>query len=203
MEVKPCCRCPRSSRGITAAFLYCEGYRETTSSMSFSLAALNLNGIDRLFSGVSRCCLAVRVEVQKEWRLRSAVQATYDIETVAAGRGSGGEGALLVGCWCAQHSSAGSEGPGRKFGCHCVVLGGASLTLRACRMSRMSLCQVDGSLLIGWKACMTRTIPSPNVKVLLSRYQFSAQNISAYWTMMHDMCTLISMYTEVRIVTVW
>lgn len=36
--------------------MYCEGYRDTISLMSSSFCAVNLNGIDGLFSGVSRCC---------------------------------------------------------------------------------------------------------------------------------------------------
>lgn len=53
--VKPCCRCPRSSNGMTAAFLYWLGYRLSTSLMSSSFCALNLKGIEGLLSGVSRC----------------------------------------------------------------------------------------------------------------------------------------------------
>lgn len=55
MLVNPCCLCPRSSNGMTAAFLYWLGYRLSTSWMSFSLIALNLKGMEGLFSAVSRC----------------------------------------------------------------------------------------------------------------------------------------------------
>lgn len=53
---KPCWRWPRSSSGITAAFLYCDGYRESTSSMMASFCALNLNGRLGLLTSVFRCC---------------------------------------------------------------------------------------------------------------------------------------------------
>ena len=55
MDVNPCCRCPRSSNGITPAFLYCGGYRLRISSMSFRFCCEKRKGIDGLFSGVSRC----------------------------------------------------------------------------------------------------------------------------------------------------
>lgn len=41
---------------MTAAFLYCEGYRDTISLISSSFCTVNLKGIEGLFSGVSRCC---------------------------------------------------------------------------------------------------------------------------------------------------
>jgi hypothetical protein len=53
--VKPCCLCPRSSNGITAAFLYWLGYRARISCMIFSFCCVNLKGIFGLLSGESRC----------------------------------------------------------------------------------------------------------------------------------------------------
>lgn len=64
IDVKPCCLCPRSSNGMTAAFLYCGGYRAKISVMSFSFCGVNLKGMEALFSGVSRC-----------WYVRLAVTA--------------------------------------------------------------------------------------------------------------------------------
>lgn len=58
MLVNPCCRWPRSSKGITAAFLYWLGYRESTSLMSCSFCALKWKGMSGLFSGVLRCYTA-------------------------------------------------------------------------------------------------------------------------------------------------
>lgn len=55
IEVKPCWRWPRSRMGMTAAFLYCGGYRLRTSAMMASLAGVNLKGISGLLSGVLRC----------------------------------------------------------------------------------------------------------------------------------------------------
>lgn len=54
--VNPCCRCPRSSKGITAAFLYCGGYRFRISSTSLLFCSVNLKGMLALFTGLSRCC---------------------------------------------------------------------------------------------------------------------------------------------------
>lgn len=61
--VKPCCRCPRSSKGMTAAFLYWLGYRLTTSLMSSSLIALNLNGMLELLYSVSRCYMRLAIGI--------------------------------------------------------------------------------------------------------------------------------------------
>lgn len=59
MLVKPCCRWPRSSRGMTAAFLYWGGYRLRTSAMTASFCGVNLKGMSGLLSGVFRCCVSL------------------------------------------------------------------------------------------------------------------------------------------------
>jgi hypothetical protein len=41
--------------GITAAFLYCEGYRLRISLMSSLFCGVNLKGIEALLTGESRC----------------------------------------------------------------------------------------------------------------------------------------------------
>lgn len=53
--VNPCWRWPRSSSGITAAFLYCGGYRLRISAMTASFWGVNLKGMEGLLSGVFRC----------------------------------------------------------------------------------------------------------------------------------------------------
>ena len=55
IEQNPCCLCPKSNSGITAAFLYCGGYRFEISSMRRRFCSVNLNGMEGLFWGVSRC----------------------------------------------------------------------------------------------------------------------------------------------------
>lgn len=63
--------------------------------MSRSFWALNLKGIDGLFSGVSRCYTAVRASSMAKLVSRE----TYDIETVAPRDRGGGKGPTLATCW--------------------------------------------------------------------------------------------------------
>src|ERR1700761_4534314 len=55
IDVQPCWRWPRSRRGITAAFLYCGGYRLRISSMRRRFVSLKVKGMEGLLSGVLRC----------------------------------------------------------------------------------------------------------------------------------------------------
>jgi hypothetical protein len=89
--------------------------------MSFSFWALNLKGMLRLFSGVSRCC---EREVRHMWRGVGVGEArrTYHVQAVAPGRGRDTELALLLSRGGAQDTRAAAESPGCEFGGHRVVV---------------------------------------------------------------------------------
>lgn len=116
MLVNPCCRCPRSSKGITAAFLYWLGYRLSTSSMSFSFCALNLKGIDRLFSGESRCYSR---HVSMLWQDNARCFAPpYHIEGCGPLRRRDLKASPLRFCGAPKSSCTAAKRPGRKSGRH-------------------------------------------------------------------------------------
>jgi hypothetical protein len=71
---------------MTAAFLYCDGYRETISLMSSWFCAVNSKGILALFSGVSRCCKPCQ---RLQWQARGrqgGMLPTTKSESLRAGR---------------------------------------------------------------------------------------------------------------------
>lgn len=121
MLVKPCCRWPRSRRGITAAFLYCDGYRERTSLMSCWFWSLKENGMSGLFTSVCRCC---RMFV----RLQSSISSLglyrcdpYHIEGCASRHAGHLERSSLLLDGASQHPATVSESPRRKFRSHVVL----------------------------------------------------------------------------------
>ena len=87
--------------------------------MSFSFWALNLKGMLRLFSGVSRCCESAVRQLRRGVRVRRARKRTYHVQTVAPRRGRDTELALLLARGGAQDTRAAAEGPGSEFGGHC------------------------------------------------------------------------------------
>lgn len=77
---------------MTAAFLYCGGYRLRISSMSLLFCSVNLKGMFALFSGVSRCCLGTLLETLK---LQRGVGRTHDEDGIARRSRAGGECSAL------------------------------------------------------------------------------------------------------------
>lgn len=136
---------------MTAAFLYCDGYRETISWMSSSFWAVNLNGMFELFSGVSRC---LRYISRANGNTRGG---TYHEERVAAGGSRDTEGPPLRPLELARGPGDAPEHKGNQFRGHCgfgrcAAGWGDGVDRRCQRWSSSDLLGITKSLANGRKA---------------------------------------------------
>lgn len=127
MLVHPNCRCPRSSTGITAAFLYCGGYflHSINSgsigtgggylmicSTRFMFSGLNWKGIFGLFSALSRCS-----SIQHRTRHPLGREA-YDKDCIAAPLRGGVDWPDVAALPFGQLPEGRGEQPPSKQRCH-------------------------------------------------------------------------------------
>lgn len=122
---------------MTAAFLYCGGYRASTSWMSSSFCAVNLKGIEGLLTGVLRCWGRCQLSMGKVHM--GYGRTSYHEERVAPLGRRRGEGSPLRTLKLARDPRCASEEEGRQLRGHGVWRGDWSGVLEGTQIEMLMM----------------------------------------------------------------